>query len=187
MSLSENIEKSLIRHCSPTLASLKTASLFTVKFTCRKELNDILCRWNRIFSDKGVAMIPLREADDHALIYVFRKSRLLEELRCPKVRQFLQSSGYDGSGLGATLSTLRSHLSGGSFPHEIGIFLGYPLDDVIGFIRNKGQNCKCTGCWKVYCNECEAVKTFARYRKCETVYMRLWEQGRSVRQLTVAA
>ena len=36
------------------------------------------------------------------------------------------------------------------FPHEIGIFLGYPLADVAGFIRNKGRNCKCIGTWKVY-------------------------------------
>ncbi|MCM1055015.1 MAG: DUF3793 family protein [Bacteroides sp.] len=187
MSLSESIEKSLIRHCSPTLASLKTASLFTVKYNCRKELNEILCRWNRSLSDKGVTMLSLRETDNNALIYVFRKNKLLEELRCPQIRQFLQSSGYDGFGLRATLSTLRLHLSGGDFPHEIGVFLGYPLDDVIGFIRNRGQNCKCSGCWKVYCNECEAMQTFARYKKCESVYMRLWEQGRSVRQLTVAA
>ena len=51
------------------------------------------------------------------------------------------------------------------FPHEIGLFLGYPLGDVIGFIKNAGQNCKCVGCWKVYCNECEAIKAFAMIEK----------------------
>lgn len=187
MSLSESIEKSLIRHCSPTLASLKTASLFTLEFSRREELNGVLREWNKRLSDKGVTMLALREADHRALIYVFRRNRLREALACPKIKGFLQNSGYDGSGIGAALSTLRGHLSDGDFPHEIGVFLGYPLDDVIGFIRNKGRNCKCAGCWKVYCNECEAVKTFARYKKCETIYMRLWEQGRSVRQLTVAA
>ena len=188
MNLSESIEKSLIRHCSPTLASLKTASLFTLGFACQKELNEVIREWNKRLSDKGVALIPLREADNRALIYVFRINKLREELCCPEIRRFLQSNGYRNSDIGAALSTLRAHLTDlEGFPHEIGIFLVYPLDDVIGFIENKGQNCKCTGCWKVYCNECEAVQTFARYKKCETVYMRLWEQGRSVRQLTVAA
>ncbi|MCM1166547.1 MAG: DUF3793 family protein [Lachnospiraceae bacterium] len=187
MSLSESIEKNLIRHCSPTLASLKTASLFTLGFSRREELNGVLREWNRRLSDKGVAMLALREADNRALIYVFRKNRLREELCRPTIRKFLRGSGYGGDGIGAALSTLREHLSGGDFPHEIGVFLGYPLDDVIGFIRNNGQNCKCTGCWKVYCNECDAVKTFARYKKCEEVYTRLWERGRSVRQLTVSA
>ena len=70
---------------------------------------------------------------------------------------------------------------------EIGLFLGYPVEDVLGFIENAGQNCKCCGCWKVYCNECEAVRTFARYKKCRDIYKRLWQEGRSVLQLTVAA
>mgnify|MGYP002235714275 FL=1 len=74
-----------------------------------------------------------------------------------------------------------------AFPHEIGIFLDYPLGDVIGFIQNSGQNYKCSGCWKVYCNECEALKMFQKYRKCREVYRNLWEKGRSVLQLTVAA
>lgn len=188
MEIYENVEKSLIRHCSPTLASLKTASLFTLQFTCRKELNDALREWNKRLSDKGVAMIALHETDNRALIYVFRKSKLREALCCPKIERFLRSSGYGGTNLGTALSTLRAHLTEfGDFPHEIGVFLGYPLDDVIGFIKNKGQNCKLTGCWKVYCNECEAAKTFALFKKCEAAYLRLWEQGRSVRQLTVAA
>lgn len=188
MDLFENIEKNLILHCSPTLASLKTASLFTVEFVCHAELNNALREWNKRLSDKGVAMIALRETNNRALIYVFRKSKLRRDLCCPKIKRFLKSGGYDGTNIGTALSTLREHLAGHEdFPHEIGVFLGYPIDDVIGFITNKGQNCKCTGCWKVYCNECEAAKTFARYKKCEVVYMRLWEQGRSVQQLTVVA
>lgn len=191
MSISEKVEKNLILHCSPTLASLKTASLFTLEFSKREELNGALREWNRSLSDKGVAMIALQEKNNRALIYVFRKTHLKKALGSPKIMNFLQSGGYSGANvgnIGSALCTLRSHLTkSGEFPHEIGIFLGYPVDDVIGFIENKGQNCKCTGCWKVYCNECEAAKIFARYKKCETVYMRLWEQGRSVRQLTVSA
>ncbi len=72
------------------------------------------------------------------------------------------------------------------FPHEIGIFLDYPLGDVIGFIKNSGQNYKCAGCWKVYCNECETLKLFHKYRKCRDIYRSLWQNGRSVVQLTVA-
>lgn len=189
MSISEKVEKSLILHCSPTLASLKTASLFTLEYSKHEELNGALREWNRSLSDKGVAMIALREKDNRALIYVFRKTHLKKVLGSPKIIKFLQSGGYSGANIrniGSALSTLRAHLKkSGEFPHEIGIFLGYPVDDVIGFIENKGQNCKCTGCWKVYCNECEAAKTFARYKKCGNVYMRLWEQGRSIRQLTV--
>ena len=33
----------------------------------------------------------------------------------------------------------------------------------------------------------EAEKTFCKYKKCREIYSRLWENGRSVLQLTVAA
>ena len=76
---------------------------------------------------------------------------------------------------------------GGEFPHEIGLFLGYPLGDVKGFIKHRGQNCKCTGCWKVYCDEREARRQFCRFEKCRSIYCRLYREGRALSRLTVAA
>lgn len=191
MELYKRIERELIRHCSPTLASLKTASLFTLKFYSRgdlPELNAALREWNRRLSDKGVAMLALREMPESALIYVFRIKKLQSALCCPKAEKFLKENGYKSASVGTALAALRARLARlEGFPHEIGIFLGYPPDDVIGFIENNGRSCIRAGCWKVYCDEGEAVKAFARFKKCETVYMRLWEQGRTVRQLTVAA
>ena len=104
------------------------------------------------------------------------------------MRSFLKKCGYTDFSTEAVLKKLKERFShGGDFPHEIGIFLGYPLGDVIGFIQNSGKNCKCTGCWKVYCDECSAKKTFDKFKKCTEVYTRLWSQGRTVLQLTVAA
>ena len=77
---------------------------------------------------------------------------------------------YEGSGGGGS-NEMR-------FPHEIGIFLGYPLADVTGFINNKGRNCKCIGTWKVYGDASSASKAFARFNKCSDVYNRLWKSGR---------
>ena len=71
------------------------------------------------------------------------------------------------------------------FPHEIGVFLGYPLPDVIAYIRNGGRNCLCCGCWKVYFDEHGARRTFARFRKCREVYARLFAQGCPLSRLTV--
>ena len=52
------------------------------------------------------------------------------------------------------------------FPHEIGIFLGYPIEDVEGFIENRGENFKICGYWKVYgCPE-KAKYIFSNYEKC---------------------
>ena len=61
------------------------------------------------------------------------------------------------------------------------------LADVIAFIRNRGENCPLTGCWKAYTNEAAARKTFALYRKCRDVYLRCYARGYGVARLTVAA
>ena len=83
---------------------------------------------------------------------------------------------------------LAAALSGScAFPHEIGFFLGYPYDDVVGFIENKGKNSLCSGCWKVYCDECEARKTFRRFDKCKEMYRLMFQKGKTVCQLTIAA
>ena len=55
------------------------------------------------------------------------------------------------------------------------------------FIENAGKNSKCAGCWKVYCNECETMKLFEKFKKCTRIYTKLWRQGTSVEKLTVAA
>ena len=95
--------------------------------------------------------------------------------------------GYGGLNVEKAVARLKERLAqSDGFPHEIGVFLGYPLGDVIGFIENGGKNCKCVGCWKVYCNECEAKKTFEKFKKCTGIYRRLYETGKSVLQLTVA-
>ena len=107
----------------------------------------------------------LRKRAATALVYVCRKTRLQENILKPGVLHFLERYGYRSTDADEAIGPLKerlSNLEGEGFPHEIGIFLGYPLGDVIGFIENAGRNFKCSGCWKVYCNECEAVKLFAK-------------------------
>ena len=73
------------------------------------------------------------------------------------------------------------------FPHEIGVFLGYPLEDVVGFIHNNGKNFQLAGMWKVYGDREEAKKDLESIKNARTFILRLWNKGRSVRQLIVAA
>lgn len=180
------LEKYLIEHCAPTLASLKTASLFS--YHAAQDPEDDVKHLNRIFRDKGVELLILKRKENAMLIYVCRRTQLAKDLERPGAKELLERYGYTDTSVDGAIERLRMRLaSADGFPHEIGLFLGYPVEDVLGFIENAGQNCKCCGCWKVYCNECEAVRTFARYKKCRDIYKRLWQEGRSVLQLTVAA
>lgn len=182
------IEKYLIEHCAPTLDSLKTANLFTYHFEAEEDICKYLNIWNTNFKNKGIELILLKKQDNFALIYVCRKARLQKDLNKAGVAEFLAEYGYEDTNADYAINRLKTRLTqSNSFPHEIGIFLDYPLGDVIGFIDNAGANCKCIGCWKVYCNECEAIRTFAKYKKCKEVYTRLWsEEKRNILQLTVA-
>ena len=180
-------EKYLVDYCSPTLASVKTANLFNWFYESHTELWEQLSYWNLLMNPKGVYLYVLREHPKKALIYVCRKKRLEENLKRPEVTAFLATYGYRDPDVKTAIERLKSRFATGeAFPHEIGVFLDYPLGDVIGFIENGGRNYKCSGCLKVYCDECESLKLFAMYQKCRDIYRRLYEEGRSVFQLTVA-
>lgn len=182
------IEKLLVEHCAATLASIKTASLFSAAVSSKQMLREQIDYWNARMKEKGICLFVLRVWDGRALIYVYRKRRLKADLKRPEVRTFLKSYGYINEDLEDALEHLKSRfLESSTFPHEIGVFLDYPLEDVKGFIKNKGQNYKLCGIWKVYCNENDAKKLFQKYQKCREIYLQLWERGKSVMQLTVAA
>ena len=77
---------------------------------------------------------------------------LSNTLKNTDVLEFLNLYGYNESFmLKDYINYLKNRFSIlRKTPHEIGIFLGYPLDDVKDFIKYKGSNYKICGCWKVY-------------------------------------
>ena len=181
-------EETLVQLCAPTLAGLKTGNLFAAAYHSPQEVRDQVRRLNRVLVPRGLRAMPMRYGKARALIYVYRPDRLQKDLMDEQAKSLLREQGYDGLAPAGCLSRLRQRLTQEpEFPHEIGLFLGYPLGDVAGFIQHRGKNCKCCGCWKVYCNEREARKRFAQIRKCQKIYTELWNQGRTVWQLTVAA
>lgn len=181
------IEKCIIEHCSPTLAGIKPAGLFSCPLGGEAEVLEQIRQLNLKLSGRGVVVSVMNKRDGRALIYVYRETMLKKALENRETAEFLKTCGYGGLNVEKAVARLKERLAqSDGFPHEIGVFLGYPLGDVIGFIENGGKNCKCVGCWKVYCNECEAKKTFEKFKKCTGIYRRLYETGKSVLQLTVA-
>ena len=74
----------------------------------------------------------------------------------------------------------------GAFPHEVGLFLSYPPEDVRGFIEHRGHGSKCEGCWKVYGDAKRARATFRAYKKCTDCYCRRQATGTPIDRLAVA-
>ena len=84
---------------------------------------------------------------------------------------------------GAAVQRLRTEEE---FPHEVGLFLSYPPEDVQGFIDHRAEDFKCAGLWKVYGDEQRAQLLFDRFRRCTQRYCALWQTGYRLEQLAVA-
>lgn len=181
------IYKYIVAQCAPTLAGLKVANLFSYNFDSNDNVEYQIKKMNRLFNPKGVYFKVLRCEGKQALLYVYRKRQLAELLANADIKEFLHECDYEDYSIDACLEKLEIHLKNKDFPHEIGIFLGYPLADIRAFILHKGMNYKCVGCWKVYTDECNAQKVFAKFKKCKDIYCKKYAEGFDIFRLTVAS
>ena len=180
-------EELLVRHCSPTLAGIKTGSLFSCAYQTKEQLMEEINRINRKMVPKGLRVLPLRAEEGRALIYVYRPHALTLDLMDEQARKILKENGYTPERSGQCVLRLIQRLrEKGDFPHEIGLFLSYPPEDVLGFIENGACNHKCVGCWKVYGDPDAAQALFEKYRACTKIYMAQWNQGKTIERLAVA-
>ncbi len=178
-------EEMVIRCCAPTLAAIKTGSLFSCPFGNREEMTESLRMVNRCLVRKGVCVLPLRWREGKALLFLYRPQMLENDLGDPLAEDILRTCGYpDGSASERVLYLIRRLREQDTFPHEIGLFLGYPPEDVRGFMDKKP--CKCTGLWKVFeSNVAEAERYFERCRNCTRIYLQCIREGWSLSRLTI--
>lgn len=175
----------IVKHCAPTLAGLKIGNLFSYAYESAEKLEKQLQQNNKLLNSKGIFFRILRKKNNIALIYVYRANQLQELLMNKQMQAFLKEKNYHNFKLDSCLDLLEDHLIHCDFPHEIGLFLGYPLEDVKDFIKHKGSNYKHVGYWKVYNNLEEALSTFEKYRKCTDIYCQKYAFGYDISRLTV--
>ncbi len=179
-------EEMLVRHGSPTLAGIKTGSLFSCACPCRLRLTAEIRQINRKLIPKGLRLLPLRVENGRALIYLYRPNALACDFMHHLTRSILEENGYVPDRCNqCVVHLMRRIQSNGDFPHEIGLFLGYPPEDVLGFVQNRAGKYKCVGCWKVYGDVAAAQCVFQRYAACTRAYRQQWDQGKSIERLIV--
>ena len=176
-----------VQCCAPTLAGLKTGSMFSFPYPDRGCMIADVRSLNRTLASRGICVLPRRYRAGKALLYVFRPGKLRRDLKEKEARELLRRAGYAEDNLAPCLNRLRERLnSGEDFPHEVGLFLSYPPEDVRGFIDNKAKNYKLSGQWKVYGDESRALALFEKYRKCTQSYCAFFQAGFGVERLAVA-
>ncbi len=171
-------EEQLAFHSAPSLLGIKCASLMSV----RRNDFDVEASaelFNSRAAVKGLRIRELCGCSDRALLLVYNEAKLADRLADPLCREVLRVNGYtDDMSAEECLCRLAQRISAdGDFPHEIGIFLDYPVEDVLGFIENKGANFKLCGYWKVYGDTAKAQRTFSNYNKCRRFLSRKLNAG----------
>ncbi len=179
-------EQLLVEHCAPTFAGIKVGNLFSMSIDEETDVREELREINKLLRKKGLRAIPVRITENKAFIFLYRPNDLSRALRDPEAQEILREQGYHDGDTSALLAQLVYKIrKNANFPHEIGLFLGYPPVDVRGFMNSPTNGVKCAGYWKVYGDEEKALKTFNKYKKCTEVYCRLLACGRPLSKMIV--
>ena len=187
--MADAMERQLAAYCSPALAGIKQGSLVAFDRAQDPDLPRRLEVYRKAFAPRGLRFEIVCACKGRWLLLVYHRDALARYLSAPRVQRVLTRFGYRADApLEALLVELRRRIAqSDGFPHEIGLFLGYPVEDVVGFVRNQGRGCKLSGYWKVYGDAEAASRLFDRLsRVCRAVTQRV-EQGESLLHVFAAA
>lgn len=171
----KSIETQLVLQCAPFLAGLKVSNLLAIPADMENNAMDMLKK-------AGISFFRMIKTDKKTVILLFRKKQLENYLYRKDVKEILISEGYVKLQIGYVLymfsTRYQDYICGkGRFPHEIGLILGYPAEDVRGFIDNNGRNFLYTGYWKVYKDVDNKVKLFEKFKIAEELLIQLFSSG----------
>lgn len=180
MDLSQ-VETKMALQCAPIIRGIKMSNLLIVSSTDEEAVRVILKR-------TGIIHYRLLRQDDKTTFLLFRKLQLAAYLQDPNVQSILKANDYEDLSLGGILRTFQCRYQtymnqGEGFPHEMGLLLGYPVEDVTGFIEHKGKNYLYAGYWKVYEDVVSKMKLFEAYENAKEELIVLLANGHSIRSI----
>lgn len=93
----KRLENGLIRHCAPTLAGLKSASLFQYFYDDKGQAIKQIKEVNQLLNGRGVYVDALQWNENAVLIYTYRFHHVQKELENPKGMELLMKYGYQSN------------------------------------------------------------------------------------------
>ena len=181
----KSLQVQLILQCAPFLKGIKIACILNITEENSRELYEIL-------EGTGIKFKILTRNHGKCLVLLYRRESFSRYLKRTDVREFLGSYGYEDVEPEKMLERLSKRVcqySDGEicFPHEIGAFLDYPIDDVKCFIEKDGKDSLFSGYWKVYNNPGRAKMIFWAYDKAKTSAVNEYLIGKSIRDIAYVA
>ena len=152
-------------------------------------LNDKeLARISMKLHNTDISLIILCTCKKRHLVMVYRAKELEEHLRSKEVSDYLREFGYRRDDFISNLIRLHQRMNGfynkmKEFPHEVGVFLGYPICDIKGFLENKGERYLHSGYWKIYGNLEETRKKFLSYDEAREIAIDEFLSGRELESI----
>lgn len=177
----KKLDYQIALQCAPLLTGIKVSNLLIVPGSKRKA---VIARFQKTALSCHILCIT----DQKITFLLYHREKLLQYLQEDASREILHLTGYHSYDLEEILKELSIRYCNyikyrQVFPHEIGIFLGYPVEDVAGFINNQGKNYLYIGYWKVYGNLPEAMNLFEKYRQAKQLVIRMISQGVNVHHI----
>lgn len=181
----KKIQMRLVLQAAPFLKGMKESALLSVP-------NRMLDEMLKLLESLSINCFLLYGDDKKQMLLLYHKEQLEQLLQDPIRVAFLKRYGYSTGNLEGKMELLSLHMKEyyerkGEFPHEIGVFLGYPQGDVEGFIANGGKNYLISSYWKVYENESVTREKFAQFDRARerAIYQLL--SGMSLREIAAVA
>lgn len=172
----------IVFQCAPLLKGMRVSC--GISMDCR-----LFCELEHIFRGTNILYRKLSEEEGRCFVLFYHKEELGEYLKRAEVQRFIREFGYGDMNLEEIFSRLAYRISllssdKKSFPHEIGVLLGYPVKDVKGFIENRGRKYLLLGYWKVYSNPVAAKVLFTEYDRAKTAAVNEFLTGKSIKEIT---
>ncbi|WP_105616545.1 DUF3793 family protein [Vallitalea okinawensis] len=168
----------LIYYTAPTIVGVKPSTIITIN-----NQKGVKALWDsygrKVIDELGLYVHTIKEDERKVTILLYHSISLEATLRQPKHRAFLKRFGYNNAALHQSLERLKDrfeHLC----PHEMGIFLGFPLDEVIAYMECPNQECLLCGYWKVYKDQEYAEKTFKLFDQLRYNMLQSFVQDKTI-------
>ncbi|BCA78889.1 DUF3793 family protein [Desulfuromonas sp. AOP6] len=140
---------------------------------------------DNLLVDSGLTPSVMIDRGESLLLLVYRDEAFTALLSRPNVMAVLRRAGYQAPlDKDSVLAELGARLQAGrGFPHEIGVFLGYPLKDVAAFMGWVSLPFSCQRLWKIYGDPRRSLQLAHSFSTCRNrMAHRLVHQARSSRR-----
>ena len=176
-----SFDQIIVQSSSPTFCNIKSGNLFFVKNEAFD--NGKFETWKVSFFMHGLMAFSSQISESSTAILVLNVCWCRKILADVFVQSYLSEKGYHtGSVFDFVEELFNRMIENEGFPHEVGVILGYPVEDVIEFENHQGNDCKYCGCWKSYSDIENAKECHCKFTECSKL-KKWYDEGYSINQI----